>query len=290
MAPRIAQCSLVSVANSKLISLVAALVFTGAATLSDVPKRVVSINLCTDQLALMLASPGQLVSVSKLAHDPTSSVMHEAASSLPTNNSGAEEAFLMQPDLVLAGTFNSAATVRMLDTLGVRVELFEPANALADVPKVIAQMGRALGQEARAAEIITAYESRLSTLSETPAHRPRAALTYVNSYTTGDKTLAGDILRAAGFDNVATEAGMDYGGTLNLEQLVMLKPDVVIRGRNYPGQARAEDNLTHPVLKSMLTTNHGDGLSDRDWICGTPHVLDALEEIRTFRHRLEARS
>jgi iron complex transport system substrate-binding protein len=278
------------VANSKLISLVAALVLTGAAALSDTPKRVVSINLCTDQQALMLAAPGQLVSVSKLAHDPTSSVMHKAAYALPTNNSGAEEAFLMQPDLVLAGTFNSAATVRMLKTLNVRVELFEPANSLADVPKVITQMGRALGQEARAAEIITAYETRLADLVEMPEHRPRAAITYVNSYTTGDKTLAGDILRAAGFDNVATEAGMDFGGTLNLEQMVMLAPDVIIRGRNYPGQARAEDNLTHPVLKSLMTTNHGDGLNDRDWICGTPHVLDAVEEIRSIRHRLEGRS
>ena len=42
------------------------------------PRRVVSINLCTDQLAMMLAAPGQLVSVSQLAGDPHSSAMAEA--------------------------------------------------------------------------------------------------------------------------------------------------------------------------------------------------------------------
>ena len=34
---------------------------------ADAPARVVSMNLCTDQLAMMLAAPGQLVSVSHLA-------------------------------------------------------------------------------------------------------------------------------------------------------------------------------------------------------------------------------
>ena len=34
------------------------------------PQRVVSMNLCTDQLAMMLAGPGQLISVSHLGHDP----------------------------------------------------------------------------------------------------------------------------------------------------------------------------------------------------------------------------
>ncbi|MEL6267927.1 MAG: ABC transporter substrate-binding protein, partial [Pseudomonadota bacterium] len=39
------------------------------------PARVVSMNLCTDQLAMLIASPGQLVSVSYLARDPASSAM-----------------------------------------------------------------------------------------------------------------------------------------------------------------------------------------------------------------------
>ncbi len=39
------------------------------------PERVVSVNLCTDQLAMLLAAPGQLISVSHLASDPLSSSM-----------------------------------------------------------------------------------------------------------------------------------------------------------------------------------------------------------------------
>lgn len=248
----------------------------------------VSVNLCTDQLALMLAAPGQLISVSRLAHDPHSSSMVDAASTLPTNGSTAEEVYLLAPDLVLAGTFTAPATVDMLRGLGIRVELFAPAQSLDDVPARIAQMGEALGREAQASAMIDYYRAVLQTLQEdAPASRPRAALTYVNNYSSGDATLAGDILRAAGFANVATEIGLTSVGTIALEQLVMLAPDVIIQGRNYPGHARAEDNLDHPALRGLKQTVLAGELTDRDWICGTPQVLEAIAAMRSLRLRLE---
>lgn len=272
-----------------VISLFVALVFSGAATLADTPQRVVSVNLCTDQLALGLAGPDQLISVSRLAHDPDSSSMVQAARGVPANGSGAEEVFLLRPDLVLAGTFTAASTVQMLRDLGVQVEVFAPARSLSDVPKLIAQMGKALGRETVAAAQIAAFETALDEMRTKSANRPRAALYYVNSYTSGDRTLAGDILTAAGFDNIATEAGLTYGGTLPLEQLILLAPDVIIQGRDYPGQARAEDNLSHPALRVVSGTIAAGTLTDRDWICGTPQVLNAVRAMHDLRLSLEQR-
>ena len=260
---------------------------TGAALAQ--PKRVVSVNLCTDQLALMMAEPGQLISVSRLAHDPQSSAMVEAARAIPTNGSGAEEVYLLDPDLVLAGTFTSASTVNMLRDLGIEVILFAPARALSDVPQRLAQMGDALGREAQAGALIADYRAELARLSDAPTqNRFRAALTYVNSYSSGDATLAGDILRVAGFDNVAREAGLSSVGTLALEDLILLAPDVIIQGRDYPGTSRAEDNLTHPALRALKNTKLAGELTDRDWICGTPNVLEAISEMRTLRLEMEA--
>jgi iron complex transport system substrate-binding protein len=259
------------------------------AVAQDKPQRVVSVNLCTDQLALMMAAPGQLVSVSRLAHDPMSSAMVAAARDLPTNGSTAEEVFLLKPDLVLAGTFTSSATVALLRDLGIKVIQFAPASALSDVPERLAQMGEALGQQDVADALIAQFHADLDALAQDVTTRPRAALTYVNNYSSGDKTLAGDILRIAGFDNVATEAGVTSVGTLSLEQLVLLAPDVVIQGRNYPGEARAEDNLDHPALRALSGTTMAGELTDRDWICGTPQVLRAIETMRALRQSLETR-
>ena len=93
------------------------------------PARVVSINLCTDQLAMMLADPGQLVAVSHLARDPRSSTMVAQAMAYPITYGRAEEVFLKAPDLVLAGTYTTQATVDLLQGLGVEVALLAPPSS-----------------------------------------------------------------------------------------------------------------------------------------------------------------
>jgi iron complex transport system substrate-binding protein len=253
------------------------------------PQRVVSINLCTDQLALMLAKPGQLISVSKLGHDPDVSSMAELALTLPSNGSGAEEVYLLAPDLVLAGTFTAPATLNLLKRLGIKVEKFSPANTLSEIPERLLQMGDALGREDEAALMVARFSSELEALAApTTTHRPRAALTYVNSYTSGNNTLAGDILRVAGFDNAATEVGIFSYGTLSLEELVMLEPDAIIQGRNYPGAARAEDNLNHPALLNLKNTAVTTSLTNQDWVCGTPLILNAVQALQDLRLSIEA--
>ncbi len=278
-------------AAARLLAGVAAFAIAATAlpAAAGAPERVVSVNLCTDQLGLMLAAPGQLVSVSRLAHDPDSSTMVDAARVLPANGSGAEEIYLLKPDLVLAGTFTAAATVNMLRDLGIEVALFEPARSLADVPERVTQMGKVLGREAEAQALIARFTADLAALqADAPAEGPRAVLTYVNSYSSGDATLAGDILRAAGFRNAAAELGLSSVGRVSLEELILLNPDVIVQGRDYPGAARAEDNLHHPALRALSSAVFSAGMTDRDWICGTPHVLNAVNDMRALRHQVEA--
>ena len=68
---------------------------------------------------------------------------------------------------------------------------------------------------------------------------------------------------------------------------VMLAPDVIIEGRDYPGQARAEDNLNHPALTALTGTRAAGHLTDRDWICCTPQVLSAIRAMRDLRLSME---
>src|SRR5690606_9543877 len=98
----------------------AALIVIGAAArvgAGEPPRRVVSVNLCTDELAMLLAAPGQLVSVSHIAHDPLSNPMAAAARAYPANYGRAEEIWLLEPDLVLAGEFTAGPVVAMLRRL-----------------------------------------------------------------------------------------------------------------------------------------------------------------------------
>lgn len=108
---------------------------------SSTPLRVVSINVCTDQLAMLLAKPQQLLSVSYMASDPESAVLHEMAQNYHPNHGLAEEIFLMKPDLILAGTYSSPATTSLLRRLGFQVEQFAPETSFDDVRENILRMG-----------------------------------------------------------------------------------------------------------------------------------------------------
>lgn len=260
-----------------------------AETAQAPPARVVSINLCTDQLAMMLAAPGQLHSVSWLATDPRSSALATEAVRYKANRGLAEEIYLMQPDLVLAGNFGHRATLDMLRRLDIPVVTFPAAQSISEIPSLIARMGEALGRQKRAAEMTAAFDRRLAALRAEVVERPSAALYFASGYTSGDASLAGEILLAAGFENIAAEAGYPLGGFMPLEVLAMAAPEAVISSRPYPRASRAEAMLDHPVVQALRVSRAQGSFTDRDWMCGTPHVLDAVARLGGLRQAMEAR-
>jgi iron complex transport system substrate-binding protein len=264
-----------------ILAAVTALLIWGGAAMADAPKRVVSINLCTDQLAMMLAAPGQLVSVSYLARDRRSSAMADLADGYPVNRGLAEDVFLLKPDLVLTGDYTTPATVAMLERLGVRVERFSLATDFDQIADRLRQMGRALGREAMGAAAAARFEADVAALQSDAAQRTarRAALYYANGYTSGDDTLAGHILAAAGLANIASELGMPAGGSLALETLVMAEPDALITAERFEGHSRSEDILDHGVLR-RVAESAARSTTNANWVCGTPHVLSAIEGLR----------
>ncbi|QDY71747.1 ABC transporter substrate-binding protein (plasmid) [Qingshengfaniella alkalisoli] len=242
-------------------------------------------NLCTDQLAMLVAGPDQLMSVSDLALDSDSSAMVDRAGSYIINHGRAEEIYVLKPDLVVAGAYSDPATLGMLRRLGVRVEVFEPALSLDEVRDRVAQMGDVLGQDGRAADLLAAFDTRRDRLRPAQGNNPRAALYYPNGYTLGDETLAGALLAEAGFDNVAEELGLSYGGAFPLELLLMTAPDTVMTSPARPGKSRSEDILVHPALASLREGAAGLTLTPPDWMCGTPFALNALDVL--VAHRAE---
>ena len=242
------------------------------------PQRVVSINLCTDQLAMMLAAPGQLVSVSYVGADPMASAMAEAARGYPLNYAQGEEVFRLAPDLVLAGTFSSPFTVGLLRRLGIEVVQFAPERGFDDLRANVRRMGAVLHREDAAEAVLAQFEADLAALRVMADTRPEALMHYANNFTSGDASLAHEIVAAAGWDNAAVTAGLG-GGAVAMELLVMLTPDLVISSRPYPGASRAEEVLRHPAMAALRARSGRAALSDAEWVCGTPHVLRAVARL-----------
>jgi iron complex transport system substrate-binding protein len=263
---------------SELIRAAALAFGLGAAGMvwAEAPARVVSLNLCTDQLSLLLA-PESVVSVSSLAADPTSSALHDLAAGYPANRARAEEVFLLAPDLVLAGIWSEAETVAILRRLGLRVETFPPVTTLDEMRDQVRRMGALLGHVERAEALLRDFDAGLAALRR-DAPDTTAVIYYANGFAGGDASLAGEALRAAGIRNLAAEAG--YGGArLPLELLVKMEPDLIVTGTRYPGVSRSEAILDHPALAEAIAGRSFVTVPDREWICGTPALLYAVSRL-----------
>lgn len=245
------------------------------------PGRVVSMNLCTDQLAMLLARPGQLVAVSQIARDPVASAMWRQATTLPVHDGSAEAILGFAPDLVLAGEWDSPATLDLLRRLGIEVATFPIEASFDDIRANLLAVGTRLGTADTARRLIAGMDETLAAMPPAPEPRPRAALYYANGYTSGEGTLADAILRTAGFSNVATEQGLAGLASLPLETLVMARPDLLVLGQDYASPALAQAILRHPALRALGADRAT--VADNLWVCGTPLALDAVAALRAAR-------
>jgi iron complex transport system substrate-binding protein len=217
------------------------------------PGRVVSINLCTDQLLLMLAEQEQIASVSYLALEPHSSFMAAEAKAYPVNHAKAEEILALKPDLVLAGAFSDRPLVMLLQKLGYRVERFPLASDIDSLERVASQR---------------------------PRTRPKAAFYQPNGYTSGRNTLQDSALQLAGWRNLAVEQGIEGYGSIDLERLLMAGPDRLFTSHYIPGtHSRAEKQLAHPALHRAMNGREIIDIEYRYWICGGPMIADAVEKL-----------
>lgn len=255
-----------------------------AAQAADLP-RVVSMNLCTDQLVLLLAEPEQIVSLSRLATDARSSSLAEQAKAYPRNAGRAEEIFLSAPDILLAGTYSDKTTLATLRSLGLRVEQFPITTALDQIPQQIRQMGEVLHQQGKAAARAAEVEAYLDAVVPPDSTAPVAAFYYPNGYSLGANTLGHDIITAAGFRNLTQELGMTGSGNLDLEQLVVQAPDVLISSPRYPGGSRSEEIMFHPAI-AHYARDERLIFSSADWVCGTPITLRAVRDVSRARETI----
>lgn len=251
---------------------------------SDAP-RVVSMNLCTDQLVMLLADPAQIVSLSRLATDARSSSLADQAKGYPQNAGHAEEIFLSAPDVVVAGQYSDKATLDMLRGMGVRIEQFPLTSRLDQIPDQIREMGDLLHQTAKAERLAGTVESFRAAAPVADSDAPVAAFYYPNGYSLGVNTLGHDIVTTGGLQNLSEKLGMLTGGRLDLELLVLENPDVLITAEPYAGGSRSEEIVFHPALAHYAKM---DRLlySSSDWVCGTPITLRAVRQISRARDTL----
>jgi iron complex transport system substrate-binding protein len=274
-----------------LAAAVAAVVHLGATDSGQKPRRVVSLNLCVDELLLRLADPRNVASVTWLARDPANSNVADLAAEIPVNHGLAEEIIPLNPDLVIAGIYTARPAVAMLNRTGTPlVEVGVPKN-LAEVRQQIRDIAALIGEREKGESVVSAMDTGLATLpAAASSSRPRAIVLNPNGATVGKGTLVDEIMTRAGLTNVAAELAIDNYGQVPLEAVVASGVDVLIVSASRDGPpALATEILRHPVLSALSDRTRVVVMPGRLWNCGGPAVVEAIERLRRVADDVRAR-
>jgi iron complex transport system substrate-binding protein len=166
---------------------------------AEAPRRVVSFNICADQLVVALAAPEQIAGLSPYATDPTlSGVASLTAQAFRRLQWHAESTIPLDPDLVLVGPRDRSVTQRMLTSLGFRVVSVDFVSTIAAAREQIRTVAALLGHPERGEQLLARLDAARARLASAP--RPpvsTALLVGHGGYTEGSATLAAALIAEA---------------------------------------------------------------------------------------------
>jgi iron complex transport system substrate-binding protein len=260
---------------------------------AEKPRRIVSLDLCADQLLVELVPRERIAAVTHLLADPAVSAIPEKGRGIPFTRGGAEEVLRHDPDLVLAGPFGVSGTVGLLRRLGRNMVVVPLANDLDGVRGAVRTVAAAVGEQAKGEAMIADYDRRLASLARAagPGRHPTAVIYQVSGAVSGAGSLANAALAAAGLRNMAADYPLARSGVVPLEALLAHPPDLLVLSSGADEYKTAvADNLRHPVIGLLRKRGASIELPWRMWLCGTPHIIEAVEQLAAARGRIEARA
>lgn len=274
----------------RLAALLAGLVLTalpmpvGSADVPHLPKRpmrVMSMNQCADQLVLALLPPERIASVTWLSRDPDGSLMAREAMRVGINHGLSEEVVRQKPDLVVAGSFTTAATRVLLRRMGYPMIEVDHAESFEDIRRITRQVAQAVGEEAKGEALIARMDRQLADLARNAGPRLRVAAWDGAGFNASEGSLYNAVLEAAGADNVANRPPATSYGRPDVEVLLATAPTLLVKGAGLGRKPGLRDNVErHPLVRRYWDGARTLTIRQATYQCGTPMVGDAAIALR----------
>ncbi|QDL96942.1 ABC transporter substrate-binding protein [Rhodopseudomonas palustris] len=245
------------------------------------PKRIASINMCTDQLLIALADPEQIMGLGPYARDPRLSWLANEAKRFPSLSGEAEDLLMLAPDVVLAGRYGKRATRELLRAQHVPLEEFDVPRTIDEVKAQILRAGELVGHPQRADAMIAAIDRATERARQTASRwQGRVLALSRRGWVTGGDSLLSSLLHTVGLSNAASDLGLSYGGFASLEAIVAARPDLLLVSEQQP---QAEDQgkalLLHPAIQQAYPQSRRIVVPDQLTVCGGPMLPAALDRL-----------
>ncbi len=214
-----------------------------ALTLRQPAKRIVTLAPSITELAFAAGAGKYVVAVSAYSDFPIE------AKKLPqvADFSGVslESLLAQKPDLVLAWkSGNREVDLKRIRELGIPLYLAEVAK-MADVPRVLRDIGLLAGTQMVADKAATDFERRSQALKDRFSNKPSISVFFEIAreplMTVSDKHAIGEVVKLCGGQNVFGDSPL-VAFAPSLEKLVSLNPQVII----YPAQLTGPNSTPWP--------------------------------------------
>ncbi len=254
------------------VSLAAGPAATNHAATAVPGSGIVSLNLCTDELVLLVADPARIRSVSYLSHAPEETPLWRRARRYRANDGSMLAAAAVRPGLIVTMGASGRDRERLAAAIGARLLVLPYPATIADVASNLAVVARATGGEARAAQIVAAMHAAVASA---PADT-RPAM-WVDG---AGRALAADGLGARWLSLAGLRQVPVRGQRLTLEALLTHPPAVMVQSRYRAGQtSSATAWRLHPVARFAKPGRMVD-TDGRRWTCMSPTLLPEILRLR----------
>ena len=262
-------------------------------TLNSKPQRIVSLAPANTELLFAVGAGNRVVAVTEYCTFP------EEATKLPIiggySTVNIERVITAKPDLIFAYYGNGEETVSYLKDLGYKVITLN-ADSIAGTIKDIRIIGKAVGCENEAEELIVDMEARMSSVREKLAGIPESDKpTMIHCmwtgplWVSGSKTFQDEMIDFAGGINAAAET--DGWGIVTLEKFLLIDPDIIFVDTGMGMGEDAKDVLknhfmTDSRLSTLTAVQTGNvyvvnaDIIDR----GGPRIVDGIEALASIAH------
>lgn len=252
------------------------------------PGKILSVNLCADQMLIALAPRGRIVALGPFSRDPLLSFFSQRAETFPQVRARSEALFQMEADAITVGPFDNAFMRQMMRRRKIEEIVVGRWTSIGEVLRGVASFAKAIGESAAGQQLVDEIQSSMKGLQglvdRTPA--PSFLILHRRGFV-GEGGLVSELLEMAGLVDAAKGQASRF---LSVESVIALRPSLlVVSGRNLKSEDRGLELLEHPALTLLYPGERRITTPDILTTCGgpsTPALIHHLrDELKAWAHR-----
>lgn len=249
------------------------------------PMRIVSLDGCADLYVVTLVERERIAALSQDA-DRNFVQLGQKAKGLGRTSDDIEAILAQRPDLVVRSWGGGARLEPLLKQAGIPLLEIGFINNFNEINPAILRIADGLGSQGQGQALVQSLKVRhqdlLAQTQRIPKDkRPRAIYLAAAGAVAGGQTFVDEIITLGGARNLLAEEGVMGFPDLNLELLVMKKPDLWI-GAFFDDRTHDKAHwgvAQHPVLKGILTKGPSVYLPGHLMACPSWTALEAAEKV-----------